>query len=226
MIYRIIFLLAGFLPSVPTLVQAGAYEDLLQAVELDMPETVERLLIRGVDPNTIDNEGSPILVRAIKNESFTVVDVLLEQRNLNLNQPNRHGETALMYAALMGQETLVAKLVKLGAEINQPGWTALHYAASSGHTAICQFLLDHKAQIDALSPNGTTPLMMAARDKKRASVILLIKQGANSTLINAAGFTAADFAARVEDMELSDWLKRRENDYRQAHGMPEAGKRP
>ncbi len=219
-------MLAAFFLSAPIQVQAGAYEDLLQAVELDVTGTVERLLIRGVDPNTIDNEGSPILVRAIKNEAFAVVDILLEQRNLNLNQPNRFGETALMYAALMGQETLVAKLVKLGAEVNQPGWTALHYAASGGHTAICQFLLDNKAHIDALSPNGTTPLMMAARDKKRATVILLIQQGANSTLINAAGFTAADFAARVEDMELSDWLKRRENDYRKKYETVETGKSP
>ncbi|TAK92037.1 MAG: ankyrin repeat domain-containing protein [Burkholderiaceae bacterium] len=213
MIYRLISLLLILCSSWPLATRAGSYEDFLKAIELDDARTLQKLLKAGVDPNTVDASGDPALIRALKNESLEVVDVLITQRSLNLDQQNPYGETALMYAAIQGRETLVRTLVKLGAQINQPGWTALHYAASMDNTEICRFLLEQKADVDALSPNKTTPLMMAARGRQRANVMLLIEHGANPTLVNETGYTAAAFAARAEDTELAAWLKRREADY-------------
>jgi ankyrin repeat protein len=72
----------------------------------------------------------------------------------------------------------------------------LHYAASGGHTAIIQLLLDESAYIDAESPNGTTPLMMAARYGSEKAVQLLITEGADLNLKNQLGLTALDFAVQ------------------------------
>ena len=55
-------------------------------------------------------------------------------------------------------------------------------------------LLDHSAYIDAESPNGTTPLMMAARYGSTASVQLLLDQDADPKIKNQQGLTALDFA--------------------------------
>lgn len=101
-----------------------------------------------------------------------------------------------MLAAIKGQQDLVQKLIARDADINKPGWTPLHYAASSGQVAIMKLLLDKYAFIDAPSPNGTTPLMMAAMYGSGASVKLLLDEGADTAMKNQQGMTALDFAKR------------------------------
>ncbi len=55
-------------------------------------------------------------------------------------------------------------------------------------------LLDRGAPIDARSPNGTTPLMMAARYGSERSVELLVRRGADLRARNQLDLGAADFA--------------------------------
>ena len=88
-------------------------------------------------------------------------------------------------------------LISRDADVNKPGWTPLHYAATGGHMEIVQLLLDHDAYIDAESPNGTTPLMMAARYGNVATAQLLLDAGADATLRNGIGLSAVDFATEV-----------------------------
>ena len=60
-----------------------------------------------------------------------------------------------------------------------------------------ELLLENHAYIDAESPNGTTPLMMAAHYGTPAAVKLLLEAGADPTLKNQLGLTAIDFARRA-----------------------------
>jgi ankyrin repeat protein len=73
----------------------------------------------------------------------------------------------------------------------------LHYAATGGQVALIQLLLEHHAYIDAESPNGTTPLMMAAQYGTLAAVKALLQAGADPTLKNQLGLTAEDFAIQA-----------------------------
>ena len=41
---------------------------------------------------------------------------------------------------------------------NERSWTALHWAASSGHLNVARFLVEKKADINAMTDNGLTPL--------------------------------------------------------------------
>ena len=205
--------------------QARAYEDFLLAVQMDDLTTVKSFLQRGIDVNTIDPAGFPALTLAIREHALKVAGFLVEQRDIKLDQQNPVGEDAMMYAALNGHESLVRRLIQLGAPINKVGWTSLHYAATYGHTEICQLLLEQHAYIDAESPNKTTPLMMAAGFMKRATVVLLLKEGADPTLKNEAGLTAAGFAEKTNDQELAAWLRRREDDFRRRY-PPSPGSLP
>jgi ankyrin repeat protein len=91
---------------------------------------------------------------------------------------------------------LVKQLVENDADVNKPGWTPLHYAASTGQVAVIEFLLDNSAYIDAESPNGSTPLMMAAMYGSPEGVKVLIQAGAELGIKNQLGLTALDFAVR------------------------------
>ena len=90
---------------------------------------------------------------------------------------NAKDESPLMMAALKGQQDLVTRLIARDADVNKPGWAPLHYAATGGHVAIMKLLLENHAFIDAQSPNGTTPLMMAAMYGSAAAVQAAARRG-------------------------------------------------
>ncbi len=182
-------------------VHAGAYDDFFKALELDLAPSVQSLLARGIDPNTIEaRRGDPALVFAVRNGSPKALAVLLNAKQLDLEARAPNGDTALMVAAYKGNREAVIALLEKGAEPNRPGWTALHYAASVGNVDIVRLLLEKSAYIDAEAPNKTTPLMMAARGGQTDAMKLLVDEGADTSLRNTLGMTAADFARKFADV--------------------------
>ena len=173
---------------------AGAYEDFFDAVRHDKARVVHDLLARGFDPNTLDPGKRTGLMLAVAEPSPRVAELLIDTLRIDLDATNPAGENALMLAALKGQERLVERLIGRGAEVNKPGWTPLHYAATGGHARIVRLLIEHHAFLDAESPNGTTPLMMAAQYGSTEAVRLLLEEGALPELKNQRGLTALDFA--------------------------------
>ncbi|HEU0230272.1 MAG TPA: ankyrin repeat domain-containing protein, partial [Burkholderiaceae bacterium] len=112
----------------------------------------------------------------------------------NVNLANRLDETPLMYLAIVGQTARARTLIQRGAKVNRLGWTPLHYAASTGQLETAKMLLADKAIVNAPGPDGTTPLMMAALSGSDAMVRLLLHAGADPTMRNLKGQSAADWA--------------------------------
>ena len=110
-------------------------------------------------------------------------------------------------AALRGRLDWVQALRQRGAEINRPGWTPLHYACSGPDEGVVDWLLLQGAEIDARSPNGSTPLMLAAGYGGISSAERLLKAGADARLRNEQGQTAADFAERAGRDRLARQLR-------------------
>ncbi len=174
--------------------KAGSYEDFFKAVKADDATTVAQLLARGFDPNSPSEDGQQPLFLALREGSGKVVGVLLQTRGVRVDAANVAGETALMMAALRGQLPWCTRLIELGAAVNRSGWTPLHYAATGPQGQAAALLLEHGAQIDARSPNGSTALMMAARYGSEDTVALLLARGANPRLRNERDLDAANFA--------------------------------
>ncbi len=173
---------------------SGAFDDFFRAVRTDNASGVNELLIRGFDPNSHEESGQSALTLAVREEALQVVDVLLKSPQLAVDEPNRFGETGLMFAALKGDLALVRRLVERGAAVNRPGWSPLHYAASGPEPEVVAWLLSRGAEIEARSPNGTTALMMAARYGSEQSAELLLAKRASTEARNDRGLNAADFA--------------------------------
>ena len=186
---------------------AGAYEDFFVAILRDDGDAITALLRRGFDPNTRDPKGQVGLTIALQNEANKAVAALLASRRLNVEARNAKDESPLMMAAIKGDVEAVKALIARDADVNKTGWTPLHYAASAGspqHAVIISLLLENHAYIDAASPNGTTPLMMAAHYGSTEALQLLLDEGADPTLKNQLGLTAADFALRVSRTESAE----------------------
>lgn len=181
---------------------AGSYDDFFVAIQRDDAAVVRALLKRGFDTNTISPKGEFGLMLAIREPSLKVADVLLEHPSTQVEVRNAHDESPLMLAALKGYLELCKKLIARDADVNKPGWAPLHYAATGGHVAIVSLLLDNHAYVDAASPNGSTPLMMAARYGTIDAVKVLLDAGADPGLKNAVGLSAIDFARQVHRVDM------------------------
>ena len=176
---------------------AGSYEDFFIAIKRDDPATITALLSRGFDPNTRDPDGLPGLYLAVREPSLKAAEALIAWPKSNVEVRTVQDESPLMMAALKGHLEIARKLIARDADVNKTGWAPLHYAATNGHVPVIRLLLDHHAYIDAESPNGTTPLMMAAHYGSPEAVKLLLEAGADSALKNKLGLTALDFAQRA-----------------------------
>lgn len=204
--FKNIIVIIGFFCFSP-LSQGGAYEDFFKAVKSDNVRTVHALLQRGFDPNTVNPEGVPALMLAVREPSLKVAELLASWPKTQTELRNDKDESVLMLAALKGHFSLVQKLVEHDADVNKTGWTPLHYAASAGHVQIVEYLLEHSAYIDAESPNGTTPLMMAAMYGSPEAVKVLIQAGADLHQKNQLGLSALDFAVRGQRQNAKELIE-------------------
>ena len=187
--------------------QAGSFERFFMAISRDDVGPIIELQLRGFDINAPNPDLVPPLPLAIQVDSLRVARHLIEQPGLNLEASNPAGETALMLAAIRGHLDLVQALIARGAQVNRPGWTPLHYAAShDGAQAlpIAQLLLAHHAFIDARSPNASTPLMLAAHYGRREVVELLLREGAEPLARNQQGLNAIDFALLAHRPDVAE----------------------
>lgn len=175
---------------------AGSYEDFFKAVRSDDVRTVSELLNRGFDPNAVDESGQPALTLALRDGAVRVGAALLAHPTIQPDQVNAAAETPLMMAALKGHAALASRLLERGAAVNRAGWSPLHYAATGPDPSIVRLLVERGGALDARSPNGSTPLMLAAQYGSEDTVALLLEGRADPTLRNDLGLTAADFARR------------------------------
>ncbi|MEQ6434437.1 ankyrin repeat domain-containing protein [Comamonas sp. w2-DMI] len=190
---------------------SGDYDDYSRALVSDNVSLMINLIFRGFNPNTLDSRGRPGLVSALHQDALKVFDVLLKSPGVDVNLASRQNETPLMMACIKGHLDIARELIRRGADVNREGWAPLHYAASADTPQtldIVKLLLEENAYIDAASPNGTTPLMLAAQYSSEAVVRLLLQEGADVVLRNQRGFTAVDFARLADRRYMVDLLNK------------------
>jgi uncharacterized protein len=199
---------------------AGAFEDFFEAIRSNKPADVAQMLTRGMDVNSVNEQGTPATVLAATYKADEVLKLLAGQRKVNIEAAGSTGETALSVTAWHGNQALVGFLIDKGAQINRQGWTALHYAAGAGHKDLVKYLLDRSAYIDAHSPNQTTPLMMAARERRTDIVRLLLEEGADPSQVNQAGLSAADYLERHKETAMAAELRQRAIEFAKKYAVP------
>ena len=183
---------------------SGSYDDFFVAIKQDDAKTVAALLSRGFDANTRNPAGESGLSLAIREPALKVASTLIAWPKTQVEARNAKDESPLMLASLNGLLDVAKQLIDRGADVNKPGWAPLHYAATKGHVALIDLLLEHHAYIDAASPNGSTPLMMASLYGTASAVKLLLEAGADPLLKNEQGLTAIDFAYRDSRAESAE----------------------
>lgn len=147
-------------------------------------------------------------------------------RGADIHHANRFGETALMLAAWKNRKEAVRWLLDHGARPNrgEREWTALHYATFAGHAELVDMLLEAGADINARSTNGSSVVMMAAREGHADLAKRLLDAGANPALQNDYAENAVAWAMRHGNYDIAKTFTSAENFAelaRRAAGQPQ-----
>lgn len=186
----------------PNLALLAGETPVMVASRSGYPAVVELLLAKGANPNAHGTRGQTALMWAASQRHPEVVKVLLAHRaDLNLksdkwtdvmavpphgylpyNLTVPHGnETALMFAARVGDLESAELLVAAGASVNDAdawGVSATTLAAHSGFTDVVEFLVAKGADPNA-APNGFTALHEAVMRRDEKMVAALLDHGAD-----------------------------------------------
>lgn len=111
------------------------YTALILAAYHGHKDTVQKLIQLGANPCARDNRGSTALMGATFKGELSIAKLLLDQSCSKVDDRNRDGQTAAMYAALAGNRQLVDMLRQRGANLNlkdDAGNTAAFLARQQG----------------------------------------------------------------------------------------------
>lgn len=139
----------------------------------------QALRLTGVDVNEVDEHKYTPLFWAIQGGTLPFVKSIVGD-GANLEAVNEFGQTPLILAVLLQNESIVRELVSLGSDPNR-----------------------------ADSLEGQTPLILAARDGNYEIVSFLLEKNANPSFKNKKGKTALDLARENGHLKIVELLKNR-----------------
>ena len=193
------------------------------AIERGDLGAARRWLDEGLDANLeADRIGTGLMIAAWQG-NIPMMELFFA-RGADPQRVNRQGEQALQLAAWRGQIEAVRWLLDHGAAINRQGaaWSALHYAVFAGHRDVADLLIQRGADVNGRAPNGSTVLMMAAREGKEELARALIAAGADPRPANDAGDTALTWAMRYGNLRVARLVSSPEAFARAAQASPES----
>jgi len=182
---------------------------------------VETLLQVGADPNTTLPGGETALMTAARVGTLASVKALLARGAKADSGDEKHGQTALMWAAAEGHAPVVEMLIEVGADIHTrltSGMTPLLFAVREGHSDVVRALLKAGADVNesvpveggrrravggrALPP-GATPLLTAVMNAHFELAAQLLDAGANPNA-SLPGYTALHAIVPVRKPGVGD----------------------
>eukprot|EP01038_Epipyxis_sp_PR26KG_P006096 gene6096-8400_t len=210
----------GMLSTVEILLKYGAkidqqnkkgWSSIMYAIANSHHDIVHLLMDKKADVNLSDKKGYTSLMIASENGNESILLFLVSPSivsNIDLDQQDAQGSTALMKACANGHLNCVKILMKAGANIhcNSNGWNTVLLACFHNHTPIVSLLLQSNLNINSTTKDGWTSLMWCSKQNHVETAKLLLSHRQCS--INAqdkAGFTAlmrASDNGRIEMVEL------------------------
>ncbi len=166
----------------PDAKDAEGYAPLHHAALKGHAEVARLLLSRGADVNASGPDGTTALVVAAVESQLEVAEFLLAN-GAALDPADPCGALLLLQSAFGEQTALVRMLLDRGvdpksARIPEDGVTALHCACMKGNMEIAGLLLAHKADVNAKTTRGETPLQVAQARGVPELIVLLATHGA------------------------------------------------
>ena len=178
-----------------------ASADIISDARSNNNDALKAAIAAKEDVNAKQSDGTTALHWAVYNGNAELAKALIKAgANVNARESWR-GQTALMFASAQSQPAMVELLLKHGAKPDEVSheeewerqvtaeprpqsrpfgaFTALLFAAREGCVGCTKALVQHKADINQVDPNGITPLLMATLNARWDVAAYLIEAGAD-----------------------------------------------
>lgn len=166
------------------------------------------LIEQKAEVNRQDNYGyTPLHHAAFSNKNNSICALLLKHGAVPTIKDNE-GKTPVLWGASAIDTSTINLFVQYGYDpvndIDHEGNMLLHHALSNGQFTTIDYLLDHKANVNAAKEHGVTPLHIAAKLRGAAGLNVikkLINAGAEINALDASGHTPLYYISRVIELE-------------------------
>lgn len=161
--------------------------------------SLAKVLIKcGADVNRPAARGLTPLIAAVMSENPEMVRLLIAA-GANVRHTDATGCSALKWARKVGTGDMV-ELIRnpqkaADADNGRRDSADLHRAARTGDVALIRECLSHSVAVDSVAADGSTALMAAARQSKRAAIQALLEAGADPYRASRNGFNSILLAA-------------------------------
>ena len=189
------------------LIEAGAPVDaatpsgvtpLMEAVRAGEASIVRALLAKGASANARETERqqTALMWAAARRQPAIVRALLAAGADLHARTVAR--PVTVMLDRGPGREAKTS--MKHGAQVQQGGYTALHFAALSGDVESAALLAEAGARLDDRAADGNSALVLATFNGQGAVARLLLERGADPNA-DGAGYTALHAAVLRADLD-------------------------
>jgi quinoprotein dehydrogenase-associated probable ABC transporter substrate-binding protein len=183
-------------------------------------QMIKTLIELGADPNRPAADGSTPLIAAAMRDHVPSVKMLVE-KGADIEQPGPQGYRPLALAIAESKYEAAKALMESGAGVSEasgndgltplmliaaqtgPAEGARFVPGSTRPSDIARGLIDRGAEVNAQSKGGVTALMIAATHNSAPMIGLLMDAGADPSIKNNIGLTAADLAEKNGNLEAA-----------------------
>ncbi|MCM3031535.1 ankyrin repeat domain-containing protein [Niallia sp. MER 6] len=189
-------------------------EQFFQAVETGNISEITNFIEKGIDINSVGQEGRTAAMVATYNNDPETVKLLIEN-GADVNIQDNMKNNPFLYAGAEGYLEIVKLTINAGADpklVNRFGGTALIPASEHGYVDVIKELLDN-TDIDVNHVNnlGWTAMLEAivlsdGGENQQETIQLLIKHGADVNIPDSNGVTPLQHAKELGFTEIKDIL--------------------
>ncbi|XP_046579347.1 putative ankyrin repeat protein RF_0381 [Haliotis rubra] len=174
-------------------------------------EVLHLLESEGADLTKENDDHDNIFYFAILSEDPEIVKYIVKHNTVDINRENDEGMTPVMIAADNGFKEAFHLLVSKGADltrVNEKRENILHHACRGRGMEIVEYILTRNMveDIDTRTGTGKTPLMIAASEGNKEVFDLLVKKGANLTLLDEDDKNILHFASEGGNIETVQFI--------------------
>ena len=177
-------------------------QEINAAVENGDLQTVEKLLNKGIDVNSVDKYGYNLLMTALSVDKFEMASFLID-KGADVNQESKLESKPLEFAIQSKNVAIVQKLVEYDANIHEQ-WPDGMYPivlAAIYSSEIVKYFIEKGVDVNVVNHQGDGALYFGVRSNTLLTVKLLVENGANINKQNEFGTAPIHCASNYEIMK-------------------------
>ncbi len=180
----------------------NGYTPIMVATMKGHTSIIQYLIVRGVDVNASNENGSTALHIAVYNNDFEAINLLLDS-GANLKIQDKNGLKPLDY---LSKEQKSYILLKRAGNLEEIQSLLLEFISEENIIGV-EMAIKQGAALNLHNSDGATPLILAAKLGFTDISDVLLRYGADPTVLSADGLMAIDYAYRKHDVALISILE-------------------